>query len=307
MTGSAPPTVGPTLARATELLRTSGSETPRLDAEVLLGNVLGVDRSSLAAHPTAPLGIGQVERFEANLERRLAGEPVAYIRGIKEFYGVAISVDARVLIPRPETETLVSLAIDRVRDDLTGTLRPKDVGTYRVWDIGTGSGAIPVAMATELRKRRYGDAVHFYLSDASVEAIAVAKLNAVSHGVADLMTFAEGDLAEAQPTTPGPTDLVLANLPYVPSGAMASLPVATSFEPSAALDGGADGLDVIRRLLPELASIVAPGGAVMLEIGGDQDQSITAAVTAALPTWVVTIHADLSGSPRVAQLEPPHA
>ncbi len=176
---------------ATARLHASGSETARLDAEVLLGYVLGVDRSVLAAHPEAVLSTGQLEAFEACLARRERGEPVAYIRGLKEFYGVAISVDPRVLIPRPETETLVELAIERIRADLTGRIArpaapsPTSSGTWapaRVrsrWPSGC-----------ELRRRRYGDAVHFHVSDLSADARDVATINAVSHGLADLFTFA---------------------------------------------------------------------------------------------------------------------
>ena len=288
--------------RATTTLQASGSETARLDAEVLLGHVLGIDRSALAAHPDALLGTGQAAAFEASVERRALGEPVAYIRGLKEFYGAVVRVDRRVLIPRPETETLVELALERIRTDLTGAPRGEDAGPYLVWDIGTGSGAIPVAIGIELRRRRYGDAVRFHVSDISMEAIKVATINAVSHGLADLFTFAHGDLADAMPS-PRPVDLLVANLPYIPSGAMAGLPVAASFEPAEALDGGPDGLALIRRLLPSLPGAVARGGAVLLEMGGDQAASLELAVTELLPHWSCDVHPDLGGSPRVAQLE----
>ncbi len=294
------------LADATERLQASGSETARLDAEVLLANVLGVDRSGLMAHPEAVLSTGQQETYESCVVRREAGEPVAYIRGIKEFYGSAISVDRRVLIPRPETETLVELALARITEALTGSVRDTEE-PYLVWDIGTGSGAIPVAIAIELRRRRYGDAVRFLASDISGEARDVATLNVVAHGLAHLFTFAEGDLVEVAPAPPRPVDLLLANLPYIPAAMVPDLPVAASFEPVVALDGGPDGLDVIRRLLPRAPEVVAPGGALLLEIGGDQAEPVTAASAAALPDWRCTIHPDLSGSPRVAELQRPDA
>lgn len=294
------------LADATERLEASGSETARLDAEVLLATVLGVDRSGLIAHPEAVLSTGQLEAYEGYVVRREAGEPVAYIRGLKEFYGSAITVDRRVLIPRPETETLVELALARITDDLTGAPRDDANEPYLVWDIGTGSGAIPVAIGIELRRRRYGEAVHFHASDISGDARDMATLNVVSHGLAHLFTFAEGDLTDVAPPPRYGVDLLLANLPYVPAALLPDLPVATSFEPAGALVGGPDGLDVIRRLLPLLPDVVAPGGAVMLEIGGDQGQLMTDAAAAALPAWSCTIHPDLSGSPRVAQLDCPH-
>ena len=292
------------LADATERLEASGSETARLDAEVLLAFVLGIDRSGLAAHPEAVLSTAQQETYEAYVARRAAGEPVAYIRGMKEFYGVAISVDERVLIPRPETETLVELALARITADLTGAPRESDE-PYLVWDIGTGSGAIPVAIAGELRRRRYGDAVRYLVSDISGDARDVATLNVVAHGLAHLFTFAEGDLVEVAPTPSRPVDLLLANLPYIPAAMVPDLPVAASYEPAGALDGGPDGLDVIRRLLPRAPEVVAPGGAVLLEIGGDQGEAMSAIAAEVLPDWTCTIRPDLSGSPRVAELERP--
>ncbi len=292
------------LAAATERLRAAGSETPRLDAEVLLAHTLGIDRSGLMAHPEAVLSSGQQETYEAYVRRREAGEPVAYIRGIKEFYGSAISVDARVLIPRPETETLVELALARITDALTGGSREPDE-SYLVWDIGTGSGAIPVAIAVELRHRRYGDAVRFFVSDISGDARDVATLNVVAHGLAHLFTFAEGDLVEVAPAPSRPVDLLLANLPYIPAAMVPDLPVAASFEPVGALDGGPDGLDVVRRLLPRAPEVVAPGGTILLEIGGDQGEALTAAAAEALPAWSCVIREDLSGSPRVAELVRP--
>jgi release factor glutamine methyltransferase len=297
-----PPTVGEALAISTSRLREAGSETARLDAEVLLGHVLGVDRSTLAAHPEARLGSGQAESFERSVQRRARGEPVAYIRGLKEFFGAAIVVDERVLIPRPETETLVELAISRARADLTSRPRPEGAGPYLVWDVGTGSGAVAVAIALELRRRRYGDAVRFILSDISPDALALATVNAVAHGLADLFTFVPGDLTDVDPA-PSSVDLLVANLPYIPSSRMADLPRAAAFEPRLALDGGPDGLGVIRRLLGQVAGAVSPGGAVLLEIGGDQAAALTEAAVTHVPGWTCRIHADLGGSPRVAELE----
>jgi len=295
------------LIAATERLHGSGSETARLDAEVLLAHVLGVDRSALMAHPETVLSTGQLDRFEANMVRREAGEPVAYIRGVKEFYGTAISVDRRVLIPRPETETLVELALARITADLTGELHEADADPYLVWDVGTGSGAIPVAIAQELRRRGYGEAVRFLVSDLSGDARDVATVNVVSHGLAHLFTFAEGDLVDVALAPSRAVDLLLANLPYIPSAMVPNLPVAASYEPAGALDGGPDGLDIIRRLLGRLPDVLEPGGAVLLEIGGDQAELMTDAAAEALPGWDCTIHEDLSGSPRVAQLERPGA
>ena len=297
-----PRKVGETLATASARLHEAGSETARLDAEVLLGHVLGVDRSTLAAHPEAPLGSAQAEAFERCLQRRERGEPVAYIRGLKEFYGAAIVVDDRVLIPRPETETLVELAVARVRADLTSSPRSAEAGPYLVWDMGTGSGAVAVAIGLELRRRRYGDAVRYVVSDISPEALTLATINAVAQGLADLFIFAQGDLTDVLPA-PRPVDLLVANLPYIPTGDIGNLPVAAGFEPRLALDGGPDGLSVIGRLLAALPLAVARGGVALLEIGGDQSEALGRLATEVLPGWSCQIHADLGGSPRVAQLE----
>jgi release factor glutamine methyltransferase len=295
--------VGDSLAAASERLQRSGSETARLDAEVLLAYVLGIDRSGLAAHPEAVLSTAQIDDFESCVRRRAAGEPVAYIRGMKEFYGAAMAVDPRVLIPRPETETLVELALIRVSADLTSASRDPAAAPYLVWDLGTGSGAIAVAVAMELRRRRYGEAVRYLVSDVSADARDVATVNVVSHGLADLFTFSLGDLTDIEPAPERPVNLLLANLPYIPSPTMPALPIAASFEPAVALDGGPDGLSVIRRLLPELPRVLTPAGACLLEIGGDQGPGLGAAVEDALPGWACTIHSDLSGSPRVALVE----
>ena len=302
-----PQRVNELLADATERLEVAGSETGRLDAEVLLAYVLGVDRSGLAAHPEAVLSTGQLDAYEACVERRATGEPVAYIRGMKEFYGTAISVDARVLIPRPETEALVSLALERMRAALSGGSRDFDAEPYLVWDVGAGSGAIGVAIALELRRRRYGQAVRYHASDISAGAREVATINVVSHGLADLFIFAEGDLLDVVPAPSRPVDLLVANLPYIPSGLMADLPVAASFEPATALDGGPDGLDIVRRLLPALPAALAAEGAALLEIGADQGALLADAVAELLPGWTCAIHPDLSGSPRVAELTRTHA
>lgn len=296
--------VGDVLVEASLRLAAAGSASARLDAEVLLGHVLGVDRTALIAHGERALSDAELHRYSDYLARRERGEPVAYIRGLKEFYGSIISVDPRVLIPRPETETLVELALERIRNDLTDAPLEDVSDGYLVWDVGTGSGAMPVAIAAELRRRRYGDAVGFYLSDISADAIEVATVNAVSHGLADLFTFVQGDLTD---TVPGPrrrVDLLLANLPYIPSGMLPDLPVAASFEPRSALDGGADGLDLIRRLLANLPEALVPTGTALLEIGGDQADAVREAAAERLPGWPCTIHEDLGGSPRVAQLEP---
>ena len=300
-------TFGQTLASATDRLRASGSPSPRLDAELLLGHVVGLDRTSVVAHPDAPLGVDHETRFEALVARREAGEPVAYIREVKEFYGIALSVDARALIPRPETELLVDLAVSRTRAAISARPRAADAPPFRVLDVGTGSGAIAVAMARTLRRGGFADVVRLTASDVSESALSLAVENAVAQGVADLIEFRRADLLLPRTEVDDPPGVIAANLPYVASGALDALGPAIAFEPRLALDGGLDGLDLVRRLLGELPHVLAPGGIALLEIGADQEAAVTAEVAEALPTWSATVHRDLAGLPRVLEVERPPA
>jgi release factor glutamine methyltransferase len=295
------PTVEGLLRHGTDRLRAAGSETARLDAELLLGHVLGVDRTEVVAHPEAVVGDGPAARFETDLVRREAGEPVAYIRGFKEFHGLAFATDARALIPRPETERLVELAEAEVARRLTGAPRPAGSPPIRVVDVGTGAGTVAVALAVALRRRRLLEQVEILATDDSPDALELAKENAVGHSVGDRVTFLEADLLPS--ASPDPWDVVLANLPYVRSDAIDDLPVAASFEPRRALDGGSDGLAVIGRLLDRLPEALAAGGTALLEIGGDQGDAISAVVAERLPGWSCRVERDLGGLPRVARIE----
>ena len=298
-------TVAELLRDATERFRASGSESARLDAELLLGYVLGLDRSSVLAHPDAPVSDGQAQHVEALVERRETGEPVAYIRGTKEFRSLVFMVDERVLIPRPDTERLVDVAFERARDRLAAAARPAGSAPFSIWDMGTGSGAICISLAVLLRQGGYLPYVRLLASDVSPLALGAALENAVAHGVADAIELRPGSLFSVEPAL-GPVDLLVANLPYIPTDALAGLPIAVTFEPRLALDGGPDGLTLIRRLLVGLPAALAPGGQALLEIGSDQVERLASAVEEALPGWTLKTHADLSGRPRVAQIDPPH-
>jgi release factor glutamine methyltransferase len=296
-------TVGDLLRSGIERLRASGSETPRLDVELLLGHAIGADRTVVVAYPDAPVSTEVESRFEADLVRREAGEPVAYIRGFKEFFGLAFATDRRGLIPRPETELIVELAEREVARRLIAAPRPEGGPPMRVADVGTGTGTIAVALGVQLRRRGMLSEVEIIGTDDVPEALDLARENAVGHGVGDRVRFMEADLLP--PVVTSPFDLILANLPYVRTDALAGLPIATSFEPAHALDGGPDGLAVVRTLLARLPDALSPAGVAFFEIGGDQAVDIAAAVREALPDWALTIENDLGGLPRVARLVPP--
>ena len=293
-------TIGELLASGTARLRASGSESARLDAELLLGWAIGAERTAILAHPEAPVGADAAAAYENGVARREKGEPVAYIRGLKEFHGLAFSVDRRALIPRPETELLVEEAEREITWRLTSAPRPLGTSPIRVVDVGTGSGAIPVALAALLRRKRMLPEVAITAVDCSPEALDLARENAVGHALGDSIRFAEADLL---PGGEPPFDLVLANLPYIPSDEVDRLPVAASFEPRLALDGGPDGLAVVRRLLDALPEALAANGVALLEIGWDQGPAVKSAVAALPGNWTCDVQPDPSGRPRLAHVE----
>jgi len=305
-------TVGELLSGAAGRLRDSGSETARLDAEVLLADTLRTERTRLIASPEAQVDGAAAERFTAALDRRVAGEPVAYIRGIKEFFGLAFATDARALIPRPETERLVEAGREEVMDRLAAAARRRGIdpgapsdGPIRIADIGTGSGAVAVALAVVLRRMKViaGADVTILATDDSPDALELARENAAGHAAAEGMRFVDADLLPpVLPDSGAPLDIVLANLPYVRSDAIDGLPIAASFEPRQALDGGPDGLDVIRRLLALLPDVLAPDGVALLEIGADQGSAAPAAVAQELPGWTASVEMDLAGLPRILRV-----
>ncbi len=320
MSGKLGETTGELLREGAARLSAAGSETPRLDSELLLGHAIGVGRTAVLAHPEAPVGADAARGYRAAIERRALGEPVAYLRGIKEFYGLALQTDDRALIPRPETELVVDLAKREVMRRL-GSRGPAPASSaaagsdhgqtwsegsgpapLRIIDVGTGSGAIAIALAVTLRGLRALEAVEVVAADISPDALGLARENAVAHAVADRMVFAEVDLLP--PDAGDRFDVVLANLPYIRTDAIAGLPRAASFEPVLALDGGTDGLTVIRRLLHRLPTALADDGVALLEIGADQGEAIVALVGEDLPGWGCTVELDLAGLPRGAVVTP---
>jgi release factor glutamine methyltransferase len=265
-----------------------GLSSPRLDAELLAAHAFGMARVQLYTHFDRPLAAEELAALRELVRRRQAGEPVAYLTGKKEFWSLDLRVDSRVLVPRPDTETLVEVALD---------LLPK-AEPRRVADIGTGSGAVALALK---RERPEADVVAV---DRSPDALAVARANALRLGLA--VRFVEGDLL-APLAGEAPFDLLTANLPYIPTADLTDLAPEVRSEPRLALDGGADGLDLIRRLLAEGAGARAslvPGGAVALEIGVGQAGAVAGLLRAAGLVDPV-IRCDLAGLDRVVVARAP--
>lgn len=284
--------VGQVLSAATARLREAGSPSSRLDAEVLLAYVLDRDRSWLLAHPEAP--VPEADAYEALIARRAAGEPVAYLRGYKEWRSLRIRTDARALIPRPETELLLEAAMEEIHDRLAA-----DDGTVLAWEVATGSGAVAVALALEFRPRIRAGLLRLVASDVSEEALSLAAENLAAHGVAGLVELVRADLLEpAGGPAPRP-DVVIANLPYVASDEVDSRLGSLGFEPRIALDGGPDGLVLLRALLTSLAARVAPSATVLLELGVDQVEAVRAMAPAGASVSVVP---DLAGLDRVVRI-----
>lgn len=260
-------------------LDAAGIDAVATEARLLVGHVTGLSASGLIAQARAPLGAA-AERLTSLVKRRLAGEPVARILGAWEFHGLPFTLSPATLIPRPDTEVLVDLAL--------GWL-----GDRAAWiaDIGTGSGAILVATLHGAAGAR-GVGV-----DLAFEAIITARANAVANGVADRAHFVAGDLAAA--LAPGAFDLVVSNPPYIASAVIDTLAVEVrDHDPRLALEGGADGLDCYRRLIPEMFKALKPGGRGAVEIGFDQGAAVVALMRAA-GFDEVAITGDLSGHDRV--------
>ncbi len=283
------------LTAAAHRLTSAECETPRLDAEVLLAHVLDRDRTWLYTHPQIPLEPDQLDRFETLLHRREQREPVAYLTGRKEFFGLEFEVNPHVLIPRPETELLVETAL-RIYDlrftiyDLN--LKSKIVNRKsKIVDVGTGSGCISIALAKHLPEATVT------AIDLSPQALGLAQQNARRHGVADRIIFLLGDLL--QPLAE-PVDFIVSNPPYVsrPDLAMAD-PEVGRYEPRLALDGGGDGLEVVKRLLFEAASKLKPGGSLLVEIGSSQGQIVSQIAKKYFSYADIRLAQDLAGLDRL--------
>jgi release factor glutamine methyltransferase len=280
---------GSALARATSRLRNSGSPTPRLDAELLIAHLLDRDRSWVLAHPEAPV---ESDALESSVARREAGEPVAYIRGFKEWHSLRIKTDPRALIPRPETELLADAALGEVERRLAA-------GPAVAWEVATGSGAVAMYLALRLREAVAAGALRLIATDISTDALALAGENLSAHGVSELVTLQPADLLEPAGGELARPDVVVANLPYVASAEVDERQGSLGFEPRVALDGGADGLVLLRRLLASLPDAAAPGAAVFLELGVGQVEAVRDLISAGASLTVVQ---DLAGLDRVVRI-----
>jgi release factor glutamine methyltransferase len=246
----------------------SGSiDSAELDARILVGAVLGLDLTGMIAAANRSVTADEAARLEQFARRRVAGEPVARILGTKEFWGLPLKLSAATLVPRPDTETVVELALDMRRSE-----SPRE-GTFRIADIGTGSGAILLALLSE-----WPDAWGVG-TDISVAALQTARANATGLALAPRAAFVACDYAAA---LSGSFDLMVSNPPYIRSAEIAGLATEVrDHDPLGALDGGADGLDAYRVLIPQAAWLLAPGGALVVEVGHDQSGDVQELMTAA--------------------------
>ncbi len=272
------------MARGVAALRQGGMETPELDAALLLGHLLGLDRATLYAHilDAAPSGVS--DAFDALIARRLHGAPVAYLTGRKEFMGLTFAVGPSVLVPRPETELLVEWALHRIA---------ARAGCTRIVDVGTGSGAIAVALAAMT------PSAHLFASDISRKTLTIARCNARRHDVAGRIAFVCGDLLS---WLGRPVEIILANLPYLTDAQADAAELRA--EPRGALAGwGEDGFGLYRALIPQVPARLAPGGAFAFEIDPSQAEIATALCNATFPAAAVALHADLAGHARFVTVE----
>jgi release factor glutamine methyltransferase len=285
------PVVAACVASGTLLLEQAGIETARLDAECLVAAGLGCPRWHLILEPTRRLSPAEFSRILRLLQRRERREPLAYVLGVREFWSLPMAVSAGVLVPRPETETLVEAAL-AAWGEMKATSR--EAGPTIV-ELCTGSGAVAIALATEL------PAARVLATDVSWRALRVARANATRHGVAERIEFLRGDLWRAVngQAPAGSVDLVAANPPYIRSPELATLMPEVQWEPRLALDGGADGLRVLREIVASSPDRIRPGGFLLLEVGTDQAEAVGALLAASGRFEPARLRLDLAGRPRV--------
>lgn len=266
--------------------RLGGDDAARFDTVVMLGELLARSAAWLFAHDDAEVDAATAARFGSMLERRATGEPVAYIVGEVGFYGRRFSVSPAVLVPRPESEAIVTLVLERFADRSA---------PLRFCDVGTGSGALAVSLACAY------DRANVVALDVSPAALSVAARNAARHGVAANVACRESDLLAACAGS-ARFDAIVANLPYVATADLRPRPDPTGFEPRLALDGGPDGLDPYRALLAQIRALLADRGLLVMEAGPGNAAALAALAARAFPSYAVRTHADLAGLARLVEV-----
>lgn len=259
------------------------SETPNLDAQLLLGHSMGVSRTWVIGHAHDVITPNVFKNFQSLISQREMGVPLPYILGWWEFYGRRFRVSEEVLIPRPETELLVEVAINYLTQNSARQF---------VLDIGTGSGCIAISLAAEISR------LEILATDISRNALGLAKENAVKHGVSERIHFVQMDLSTGVSAQP---DVVCANLPYIPGEQLQNLEVA-NWEPSIALDGGVNGLSQIIDLLDDLPRIVQPGGMILLEVEEKKGDDVRVEARERFPDGKIELHCDLAGKDRLLSI-----
>src|SRR5712671_3231169 len=272
------------LAKARATLATAGIPLPWLDAEILVAHVLQSSRERLHSHPDRQLTVAQRARLRRLTTCRAARVPVPYLVGEREFYGHMFRVTPAVLIPRPSSELLVELAIDWLKT------HPQ---ARRVIDLGTGSGAVAISVAKAVPQ------VRIEARDISARALRVAADNIARHRLRRRITTVKAGLLRGA----APSDVILANLPYIPEALRRVRPKELEFEPGLALDGGKDGLDLIRVALAQAPAILKPGGLVLFECDPAQTRRIVRLAQGHWPTADVSVHKDLAGQDRVVRIQ----
>jgi len=282
-----------TLARALRetalLLSKNGIEDSRAEARLLLCHATNLSQVQIYTRPEQSLSQAEKGKLEELLSRRLKREPSAYILNQKEFYGIDFYVDSRVLIPRPETELLVDVALEFASNRCPYLKRH-----LLAADIGTGSGALAISLALNW------PASKIYATDISPSALEVAALNCDRHGVTEQVNLLAGDLLTPLPE---PVDLIMANLPYISNSEISDLsPEITGYEPRTALDGGERGLDYIERLIQQAQTNVSAGGCLTMEIGTGQEAEISRMVRRSLEGAIFSFIRDYNGTNRVVKI-----
>ena len=293
-------TIQATLRTAMAQLDAARVDAPATTARLLLSQTAGQSKEWLIAHGDEPLATDKQQHFQSLLARVMAHEPLFYVLGHREFFGLDLHIDKRVLIPRPETEMLVELALDALAQSGCAAVR----GDIQVIDVGAGSGAVPIAIA------KHAPAIALLATDISKDALDVARLNAARHGVMDRIAFVQADLLAGIHAAPL---VITANLPYVTCAEIDGLPPEIQeHEPRVALDGGEDGLDLVRRLLSQITSMAETAGrtrlrAAFLEFGASQGEAVLQAARTILPRAQCEIKKDLAQLDRVLSIRFVHA